>query len=116
MHAPAAVSGQRRADDVAGRIDSQVEGESGHLRRLAPAPYRDFRHHADVDLRAVQQRPVHLAGEHAGDDAVDGDPSCRPLQRQHPVELQHAAFAYRVRGALGHPDTDSSEPMLTTRP
>ena len=84
MHAPAAVDGQRRAGHIAGRVAGQVEGHSGHLRRLAPAPQGHLGHHVGVGRRVIEQRPVHLGGEDAGDDAVDGDPGRRPLQRQHP--------------------------------
>ncbi len=88
------------ADVVGGRRGEEHHG-SHHVLRLAPAPRRRAPLHPAVELGIVHQRRVHLGGDVAGSDGVDGDALRRPFRRHRPGQHLDTALRRRVGGDGG---------------
>src|SRR5436190_5518419 len=73
LRCPTTVDEEVGPGDEAGFLRAEVKGQRTDFLGLAPSAQRDFGHELSVRIRILLDGHVHLRGDRAGTDAVDGD-------------------------------------------
>src|SRR5438132_13169688 len=82
LRGPAAINENIRSRNESGIFGAEIDCELADFLDFAPAVERDFREKLFVQLWVAHQDRVHLGGERARADAVDGDFVGREFQCQ----------------------------------
>ena len=93
---PPAVYDQHMPADVATRLTRQVDARALEVLGRAPSLGRYPSGDARQPVRVVEQVLVHVSGDVAGRDGVDGDAPGRPLVGEGLCELADGALGGRV--------------------
>src|SRR2546422_4381860 len=93
LRRPAAVDEEVGPGDEARFLGAEVNGQGTDLFRLAPSAQRDFGNKLAVRFRILLDGHVHLRGDRAGTDAIDGDAVGREFEGERAREAEQGGLA-----------------------